>query len=250
MPSRTPVPESVPEERRRAELVFAIGHEIANELGAIRLQAHLLDDELGPRELAEASVAIDGLAARCAPLLALLRPVLTDETAPRPGDEAWRGLLGRIEQEVRDEGTRAVRFEIDSGATGVAPTPDVDWLHPLAMALVQTSLAQAAPRGRVRMRLEQRLESVEGRDRVSEAPGGSSEDGVARLLVLEDDGPEEDLSECAARRGRPLVVGIARLLLGGIGGRVETGRSDETTRIALVFPEPGSPRPRGLRDLR
>ena len=39
-----------------ARLVFAISHEVGNHLGGIRLQAHLLDEELGAREMAAAMI--------------------------------------------------------------------------------------------------------------------------------------------------------------------------------------------------
>lgn len=201
--------------------MFAIGHEIANHLGAIRLQAHLLDEELGPRALAEASVAIDGLAGRGTPLLALLRPILATTTTPTPtpaGDagDRWSDVLGRIRREVEDEGTRAVRFELEQSAEATAPAPGVDWLHPLVMALVQATLAHMHPRGAIRLALE--------------IDAGRRE----QSLLLEDDGAEEDCSAAAPLRGRPLVLAIARLLLGGIGGRVEASR-ERKTRLRLVF---------------
>jgi len=59
--------------------------------------------------------------------------------------------------------------------------------------------------------------------------------GRERVLLLEDDGREEDLGPAAPLRGRPLVLAIARLLLDGIGGRVEASR-ERTTRLRLVFP--------------
>ncbi len=208
---------------RRVQLVLAIGHEIANHLGAIRLQAHLLDEELGARALAEASVSIDGLAGRGTPLLALLRPLL----APKPprsapatdGGNRWIDVLGRIAREVEEEGTRAVRFDLDwpVGAEAEALAPGVDWLHPLVTALVQATLAHVHPRGVIRLALETEAERPE------------------QTLLLEDDGAEEDCSATAPLRGRPLVLAIARSLLGGIGGRVEASR-EERTRLRLIFP--------------
>jgi len=203
----------------RRQLVFAIAHEIANHLGAIRLQAHLLDEELGPRALAEASVAIDGLAGRGTPLLALLRPILA-ATAPAAdhGDRGrWSDVLSGIRREVEDEGTRSVRFELEPPADPAALAPGVDWLHPLVMALVQATLAHVDARGAIRLALE------------------ADDGGREQTLLLEDDGAEEDCAAGTPLRGRPLVVAIARLLLGGIGGRVEAGR-EKTTHLRLVFP--------------
>lgn len=200
----------------RRELVFAIGHEIGNFLGAIRLQAHLLDEELGSRALAEASVAIDGLAGRGTPLLALVRPILAS-TAAGPSTDHWSAILRRVGRELEDEGTRSVQFEIEWPVDPCPTAPGVDWLHPLLMALVHATLAHVDPRGRIRLSLE-----IHEADR-------------EQVLVLEDDGPEEDLSASASRRGRPLAVAIARLLLAEIGGRVATSR-DQRSRVGLVFP--------------
>jgi hypothetical protein len=202
---------------RRSELVFAIAHEVGNHLGAIRLQAHLLGEELGPRGLAEASVAIDGLAGRVAPLLALLRPILAPSTPAVDGGDRWSDVLSRIGREVEDEGTRAVRFDLEQSADAAAPAPGVDWLHPLVMALVQATLAHVHPRGFIRLAME--------------VEAGRRE----QVLLLEDDGREEDLGPAAPLRGRPLVLAIARLLVGGIGGRVEASR-ERKSRLRLVFP--------------
>ena len=203
---------------RRVQLVLAIGHEIANHLGAIRLEAHLLDEELGARALAEASVSIDGLAGRGTPLLALLRPILVATPPVGDGRDRWSDVLDRIGREVEDEGTRAVRFELERSAEAATPAaPGVDWLHPLVMALVQATLAHVHPKGVIRLALE-------------------IDAGLREIvLLLEDDGAEEDCSATAPLRGRPLVLAIARLLLGELGGRVETSR-EQRTRLRLVFP--------------
>jgi signal transduction histidine kinase len=206
----------------RNALVFAIGHEIGNFLGALRLQAHLLDDELGPRALAEASVTIDSLAGRATPLLALLRPILSP--GPRgaspagSGGMGWAGVLARIRRELEDEGTRGVAVEIEDSAANQLSGPDADWLHSLLMALLGATLEHVAPRGTIHLRLQHREREV--------------------ALVVEDDGEGEDLSSTAPRRGRPLIVEIARLLLAGIGGRVETSRVGDQSHVELIFQAP------------
>ena len=107
------------------ELAFAIAHEVGNHLGGIRLQAHLLDDELGAREMAEASVLIDALAGRSGPLLALLRPLLSDDWR-RAGGDSWAGVLGRVAQQIEDEGTRGVRFEVVGVLETEVAAPDFE----------------------------------------------------------------------------------------------------------------------------
>ncbi|MEM9175113.1 MAG: hypothetical protein AAGC67_07750 [Myxococcota bacterium] len=199
------------------ELAFAIAHEVGNHLGGIRLQAHLLDDELDAREMAEASLLIDGLAGRSGPLLSLLRPLLSDDWR-RTGGATWAGLLGRVARQIEDEGTRGVRFEVAGGLDPEAKAPDFDWVHPLLIALVESTLEHVADRGAT---ASVRLALVE------------DEEGLRLDLV--DDGAPEDLSPGAARRGRPLAVEIAQELIGRSGGRVETQVDDAGTRVGLRF---------------
>lgn len=201
-------------------VVFAIAHEIGNHLAAIRLQAHLLDEDLDLRALADASIEIDGLAGRAGPLLTLLRPILSPTESiemRRMEGPHWSALLGGLAREIEDEGTRGVRFEIE------LPTelrqqraPGVDWLYPLLMALIGSTFAAVSRSGTIGVGLELR--------------------GSEMALIVEDDGAEEDLSEVAALRGRPLSVSIARRLVGGIGGRVDVFRIGHRTRVELVFP--------------
>lgn len=199
-----------------AELVFAIAHEVGNHLGGIRLQAHLLDEELDARELAGASVLIDELAGRSGPLLALLRPLLADVWRDAGGAPRWSTVLGGLERQVRDEGTRgtAVIFAPSEGLD--AKAPDHDWLHPLLIALVGATVAHVGRGGRIRV--------------------GFASTGDDDVLEIADDGPEENLDESAAARGRPLVVALAQELVGRLGGRVEAGREGAETRVRLHFP--------------
>ncbi len=200
-------------------LAFAIAHEIGNHLGGIRLQAHLIDEELDARSLAEASIAIDEMAGRSGPLLTLLRPLLSEDWRASRG-EPWSSLLGRVLQQIGDEGTRGVRVELEPLADDGLAAPALEWLHPLLIALVGATIAHAGGRASVLIALESR----EG----------------ATALILEDDGEEEDLSAEAAYRGRPLALAIARELVGRAGGRVDALRcsqeGSDRTRVEMVFP--------------
>jgi nitrogen-specific signal transduction histidine kinase len=109
------------------DLVFAIAHEVGNHLGAIRIQAHLLDEDLDPRSLAQSSVEIDGLAGRVGPMLALLRPLLSSDT-PAASGVPWSGILATIKQHLEDEGTRGVSVEIEAPRESDPLAPSVDWL--------------------------------------------------------------------------------------------------------------------------
>jgi hypothetical protein len=194
--------------------VFAIGHEIGNHLGGIRLQAHLLDEDLDARGLAEASIEIDGLAGRSGPLLALLRPILSpsQQEGSRLG---WSALLAGVQQQLEDDGTRGVRLEIEAPNDPGSEAPGVDWLHSLLIALVGSTLEGVEAPGTVSLRLEVR-------------------DGRA-VLVLEDEGAQEELERGSALRGRGLSVAVARCLLESIGGWVETRRVGSKTCIELGF---------------
>ena len=88
-------------------LVFALCHEISNLVAAIRLQAHLLDEELDARGLAVSSLEIDDLSARCAALLALVRPVLNEVAAtavpaPIPANVIAHGFERALEANPED----------------------------------------------------------------------------------------------------------------------------------------------------
>jgi hypothetical protein len=202
----------------RHDLVCAIGHEIGNHLGAIRLQAHLLDDDLDTRALARASVEIDALAGRAGPLLALLRPILAEDLPPAGSNSTWAITLHRVARQLDDDGTRGVRFDVQvSPADGETPAPGYDWLHALLMALVEATIADLPNRGMTLLRLER----------------GDDESA----LILEDDGPDGDLAESSSLRGRSLALAIARWLVGRAGGRVEANRIEARTRVEIIFPD-------------
>ncbi len=203
---------SAPVDRRA--LVFAIGHEVANHLGGIRLQAHLIDEDLDSLGLATTSVEIDTLAGRAAPLLALLRPILMER--PDPGRPvAWASLLAGLRQQLADEGTRGVRVEIESPRDPSCRGPELEGLFNLMMALVGASMARLTSRQKIRIWIEERESET--------------------VFVLEDDGVDEDLSVGTPLRGRPLVVAVARCLLAAQGGQVEILREADKTRIELIF---------------
>ena len=167
--------------------------------------------------MAGASFLIDGLAGRSGPLLSLLRPLLSDDWG-QAGDASWASVLGRVAQQIEDEGTRGIRFEVAGALETEVPAPDFDWVHPLLIALVESTLAHVADRG---SQASVRLELVE--------------DDAGVRLDLFDDGDPEDLSPEAARRGRPLAVAIARDLLARSGGDVETEVAEAGTRVGLRF---------------
>jgi len=202
------------------ELVFAIAHEVGNHLGAIRLQAHLLDEDLSALELARASVLIDGLSATSGPLLALLRPLLAEEDVAAAGRVIrWQQVLTSVVQQLVDDGTQGTELVLEPVADSSAIAPDVAWLHPLLVALVGATVSHAGASARVDLKLEEQPEAV--------------------CCWIVDDGEEEMLGPDAATRGRALLVAIAACLLERSGGRVEAERVASQTRVGLFFAKAG-----------
>lgn len=211
-----------PKTKLAQDLVFAIAHEIGNHLGGIRLHAHLLDEELDARALADASVAIDSLAGRSGPLLSLLRPLLADEWKDSER-VTWHGLLLRVAEQIEDQGTQGVRFEVEFDLDPSVRAPGYDWLFSLFIALLDATLAEVPRKRGVCVRIAR--------------GDGSSKQANEIVVAIEDEGPDEDVSPGAAHCGRPLCLALARELLGRIGGRVEALRDADRTRVKLFFPE-------------
>lgn len=215
----------------RHALVFALAHELGNQLAGIRLEAHLLDEGLGPAELARASLAIDGLAAQAVPLLSLLRPLLSP-TARRASAPACAAVLESLRRELELEGIRGRPIALELAEDADRGAPAIDGLAALLRALIGTPVELGAAGEPIRLGL-------------TRAPGG-----VAVTCEL----PGEVLSEAVDAGGRPdgagrpgqtpvhglrgrsLACAIARVLVADVGGtvdvRVEAGRS----RVALHLP--------------
>lgn len=208
----------------RHALVFAIAHEIGNHLAGIRLEAHLLDEELGVRGLAKSSLAIDSLAGQSGPLLALLRPLLAPSARPAPG-AAWAGLLEGVRRQLEDEGFGGrvveVQIECDRDERG----PAIEGLHALLLALVGSPDTLPSVTGPITLGLARREGALE---LACELPGevfeGEAERGVHSL------------------RGRPLALAIARVLAEDAGGRVELHNAGNRARVSLLFPSSDGPR--------
>jgi hypothetical protein len=200
---------------RARDLVFAIAHEIGNHLGGIRLHAHLLDAELSAREVADSSVSIDHLASRSGPLLALLRPLLADQWETTT-ETSWQGVVSHVTQQIEGQGTLGVEFEVRAEISDSVAAPRFDWLHALLVAVVESTLAETGRGDFVRLTV--------------------THEGDETVLVLEDNGPEEDVSPGAAYRARPLCLALARELVGRAGGRVGAERVANLTRVQFNFP--------------
>lgn len=211
----------MPDTERRFALAFAIAHEIGNHLAGIRLEAHLLDEALGARGLAKASLSIDSLAGQAAPLLALLRPLLA------PGDRrAASGsvarLLDGVRRQLEEEGSAGHRIAVEvDPEVGGSPT-SVEGLHALIVALIGPPGALASDGAPIGLRAGRAVGALEIR------------------IELPGDGFAEAAGEAAlpggSLRGRALALELARVLVADAGGGVEVGHGEGRSWVALRLP--------------
>lgn len=201
-----------------ARLAFALCHEIGNLLAAVRLQAHMLDEGLGRKQIAIASIEIDDLAYRSAALLRHLRPLLAP-LAGTPVREDPAAVAAGLEREIAEQGGRGVRIEVQvvAGLARVAIEREV--IHHLIASLLHVACEAAQPRGRVVLRVEPREGEV--------------------AFVVEDDGASADDPSGWSRqalRGRALLCAVADHILRKRGGRLVAGRSEGLSRVELLLP--------------
>jgi hypothetical protein len=201
-----------------AELVFSLCHELGNMMGALRLCAHLLDDEMGPKDLARTSVDVDDLSARSAALLSLIRPLLSLD--PRSLElMSVVGLVSNLEGLLAGHGTRgaSMTFEVARDISSIRV--DVGAFQRLIQSFLYLALESASRTGQVLLRAEARGDEV--------------------AILIEDDGPEgEDPAGFREqmRRGRPLLCAVAESILKKQGGRFAAERDGDRTRITLFLP--------------
>jgi len=214
----------------RHALVFAIAHELGNQLAGIRLEAHLLDEDLGAHGLARASLAIDSLAGQAGPWLALLRPLLAPPppAAGRAGPD-YAAVLEGVRRVLVDDGAggRKIEVSIAEGAPEAHPAPD--GLHPLLLAPVGPPEALPASRGPIRLSLDRRAgEAMLGCELLGDAFEGAAGAG--------DPAPIGPVPHGPALRGRTLAVALARRLAADVGGCVELAGDAERSRLTLILP--------------
>lgn len=217
------MPDSRPsvEDDAPIDLVLAVCHEIGNWIGAVRVQAHLLDDEMTPRALARASLEVDALCGRSAALLAHVRPLLA-EAPGALGSTEPAALLASVREEMSAQSGRSLPLEIEGGeASDLGPIAfEYEVLHHLLQSLVFAALEATAEGGAVSLVAE-------------------TSDGAVSLGVV-DEGPDDDAAGWRTQtpRGRPLLLAVADTLVSRRGGRLSVERVDGRTRVALVLPTP------------
>ncbi|MFO0688751.1 MAG: hypothetical protein U0900_08585 [Myxococcota bacterium] len=217
---------------RRFALAFAIAHEIGNHLAGIRLEAHLLDEALGARGLAKASLAIDSLAGQAAPLLALLRPLLSPG-ARRAGGGTLASVLDGVRRQLEEEGAAGHPLAVAVGAGVEGAVSPIEGLHALIVALVGPPEALASGAAPIALRVER----AGGALVLSIGlPGEAFVEAAAEAAAAEGAGGAGTGSRGAALRGRALALALARVLVADAGGAVEVGGGEGRSWVALRLP--------------
>ena len=218
-------------------LVRAVCHEVGNLLAAVRLRAHLLGEPESslsesespresqapggpqtPAELAASAIEIDDACARAGALLATLGPLVEGAPCSR-SLIAPAVLVSGLRDALEDHGGRGARlaFELEPGL------PEVETDAALLHSVLLLGLYGA-------------VEAVDGRGLV--ALRARREAGAVAFEVADDgDAPEDVLAwRSGAPRGRSLVCALTDAVAGLLDGRLEVGRVEGRTRLAVVLP--------------
>lgn len=202
------------------ELVFALCHEVGNLVGAIRLNAHLIDGDASAVELAHASVEIDDSASRIRSLLALIRPLLAGSEGAQPSLVEPGALLRGVREALEEYGGRAVGIEVADGEALPEVEARHDVLHHLLVSFAYYAVEEARPRGQVRV-------------------AARFEAGARIAFQLEDDAAADDALPDflqTGRTGRALLCRVANRLLEAWNGTMSVHREADTTRVILSLP--------------
>ncbi len=197
-------------------LIFAMCHEVSNLVAAVRLQAHLVDEDLDARGLAVASLEIDDLSARIASLLALVRPVLSqppEEVVPVSGSVIAVGL----ERALAEYGGRGFEIAFEAEANLPEVRVETEVFHYLLLNHAYGSMEAMESGGEIRIEVT------------------ASEKEV--IFAIEDHAPadEEHLKWWkASLRGRALDSAVAHHILAKRGARFEVGRVGECNRTEIA----------------
>jgi two-component system OmpR family sensor kinase len=212
------LPESIRAGDETTRLVAAICHEIGNMVAAIRLHAHLLDEDLAPVQLAVASVEIDDLAGRMSALLALVRPLMNRGEAL--GSEVRpAAILAAVQQALDDQGGRGMSLSVDCAPELPLVSADPDVIHHLLLTLVFDAVEWAEHKGEVQVSAREVADTV--------------------VFEVADDGREDDqLLDWREQtlRGRSLTCAVADFIARKHGGRLEVDREGDRTRVLLRVP--------------
>ncbi len=203
------------DDSRRA-LVSALCHELGNLMAGVRLQAHILGEDLTTKELALASLELDEIGARAGALVALLRPLAGEVVAARRiiSPEA---ILTAVEASLEGSGGRGIELSVEVVQGLPALETDAEAIVSLLVSLALGAVDIVRPHGRVRLA----------------ATGSES----TVTFSVEDDasGPDFEDWPDGALRGRTLLCAIAEHLLSPFNGKAVVNRGSTGTCIELVL---------------
>jgi len=204
------------------EMLFALCHEMGNLVGAIRLQTHLLDQEMRPRDLATARSEIDVLGARVSALLALVRPSVGDLGRDHALGVHSSDVLAAVEHGLETLLVPGVVLEFDSPGADALLRVDRTALQALISSFVHLAVEQVRPRGRVGVATRLHERDVD--------------------FAIEDDGPEDSTLTAwreGPYRGRALLCALAHQMLSRCGGSLEVSSANGCSRVTLRVPRDG-----------
>ncbi len=201
-----------------AGLVFAMCHEVSNLVAAVRLQAHLLDEDLDARGLAVASLEIDDLSARAASLLALVRPVLNAPRGDLPVVDAGLIALG-FERAMAEYGGRGFKIVYEPQADLPQVRAESEVFHYILLNHAYGAMEAMGSTGEIRF--------------------GVVADAKEVVFAIEDFAPadEQHLNWwTASLRGRALESAVAYHVLAKRGARFEVRRTGNCNRTEIAAP--------------
>ncbi len=201
-----------------ATLVFAMCHEISNLVAAVRLQAHLLDEDLNARGLAVASLEIDDLSARAASLLALVRPVLSAPRGDVPVVGASVIALG-FERAMAEYGGRGfeIVYEPEQDLPEIRAESEV--FHYILLNHAYGAMEAMGSEGKLRFSVAADAKEV--------------------VFAIEDHAAADEQHLTwwqASLRGRALESAVAYHILAKRGARFEVRRSGNCNRTEIAAP--------------
>ena len=194
------------------DLVYALGHEIANLLAAARMHTHLIDADASAAELANVAATIGELSSRMGSLLAQIGPLLS--SAPEISHRiSPRDVLEGLQRDVEESCEERVRFDTDTAADLPSAAIDPDPLHHILLTLIYQALEESEPDGTVAVSV--------------------STSGESLIFAVVGEGPiEEDAG--GALRGRTLAHVAAEAILRKRGGKIEARLSDDPSRVEVT----------------
>jgi len=198
------------------ELVFASCHEVGNWLAGVRLEANLVDSASDPAEFASAARRIESASARAGSLLALIRPLLDPSgMEARSVDplDVLAGLRSGLDENVDARVSVDLKSAVELPPCCLPAEP----LHHLLGSAIYYGLEAAGETGRVCVR-------------------ASVENGWVEFAVL-DGGALPEAEASPALRGRPLLLAVARKLMGPMNARADLRAHPDGTRWVVAFPD-------------